>query len=64
MAKFSKKYYYNNWKIAFSTEYTLCDFITENELEEAKIIDIIQEDKNEDGDYVYLIIFKHKLNNG
>lgn len=62
MGKFSKKYYYNNWRVSFNTEYTLCDFITENELEEDKIVSIMQEDKNINGDYVYCIIFKHKIN--
>ena len=62
MGKFSKKYYYNRWKVSFDSEYTLYDFITENELQEDEIVSVIQEDKDDDGEYEYSIIFKHKKN--
>ena len=35
---------------------------SDNELEEDEIISVTQEDKNDDGEYEYLIIFKHKKN--
>jgi hypothetical protein len=61
MGKFSKKYYYNNFKVAFNSDYNLHDFIKDSYLENAKIISVTREDKNHDGDYEYSIIFKLKL---
>ena len=62
MGKFSKKYYYNNWKVAFNSDYSLHDFIKDSCLEDAKIISVTKEDKNDEGEYEYSIIFKHKIN--
>ncbi len=57
-----KKFYYENYTCVFTPDYTMSDFVKDNGLEEAEIVQMFQEDKaqNEEGElyYEYQIIFK------
>lgn len=64
-----EKFYYQNYQAVFTPDYILSDLIEENELENAEIIQMFQEDKVKgypDSDelyYQYMIIFKKPLLN-
>ena len=58
------KYYYQNFGVVFTPDYTLFDFTNEHGLEKSQIVQMFQEDKVKvDGDefYKYLIIYKCRI---
>lgn len=56
-----KYYYYENYQVIFTPDFTMSAFIDENNLKADEIVQMFQEDKDSEGNYQYLIIFKrHK----
>ena len=56
-----ENYYYQNYKVVFSSGYIMSDFIRSNELENAEIVQMFQGEKvYKEGSlyYEYQIIFK------
>jgi hypothetical protein len=62
-----EKFFYQNYKVVFTPDYIMSDFIKENQLDKAEIVQMFQEDKvkgyddSEDLYYQYQIIFKCPL---
>ena len=62
-----EKFFYQNYTVVFTPDYIMSDFIKENELDKAEIVQMFQEDKvkgyydSEELYYQYQIIFKCPL---
>lgn len=58
-----ENYYYESYYVTLEPEYTLSDFIDENKLENAEIVQMFLERSTLSGHLEYLIIFKIPKNN-